>query len=109
MAAQPGLQRRGATQATGDAGEDDAEIGGAERSGELHEAWDGSALLNRFSELPAVVDQSADEAEDAADRTGDVTAGPVSIGSCGRGGGLGRGRHERNKNTKEGLSSRKNT
>jgi hypothetical protein len=33
----------------------------------------------------------------------------VRTGSCGRGGGLGRGRHERNKNTKEGLSSRKNT
>jgi hypothetical protein len=70
MAAQPGLQRRGATQATGDAGEDDAEIGGAERSGELHEAWDGSALLNRVGELPAVVDQFADEAEDATDAAG---------------------------------------
>ena len=107
MPAQPGLQRRGATQATGDAGENNAEIGGAEGTGELNEAWDGGVLLNRFSDLPAVVDQSADEAEDAADRTGDVTAGPVSIGSCGRGGGLGRGRHERNKNTNEGLLSRK--
>jgi len=67
MPAQPGLQRRGATQATGDAGEDDAEIGSAEGSGELNEAWSGSAALNRVGELPAVVDQFADEAEDAAD------------------------------------------
>jgi hypothetical protein len=42
--------------------------------------------------LPAVVDQSADEAEDAADGTGDVRVGPVRPGSCGRGGGLGRAR-----------------
>ncbi len=76
MPAQPGLQRRGATQATGDAGEDDAEIGGAEGSGELNEAWGGGALLNRAGELPAVVDQFADEAEDAADGAGDVRVGP---------------------------------
>jgi hypothetical protein len=107
MPAQPGLQRRGATQATGDAGEDDSEIGSAEGSGELNEAWGGGAALNRLGELPAVVDQFADEAKDAVDGTGYARAGPVRIGSCGRGGSLGRGRHERNRNTSEALLSRK--
>ena len=61
-------------QATGDAGEDDGEVGGAEWFGEEGEAWGGGALLDRGRELLAVVDQFADEAEDAVEAAG-----------CGRG------------------------
>ena len=65
--AEPGFQGRGATQAIGDAGEDDGEIGGAEGPGEQGKARGGGALLDRAGELLAVVDQFADEAEDAAE------------------------------------------
>ena len=105
--AEPGFQRRGAAQATGDAGEDDGEVGGAEGSGEQGEAWGGGALLHRAGELLAVVDQFADEAEDAAEAAGHGRAGPRRIGVRGWGGGLGRGGHERNKNTAGGTLSRK--
>ena len=88
--AKPGFQGRGAAQAIGDAGEDDGEIGGAEGSGEQGEAWGGSALLDRAGELLAVVDQFADEAEDAADGGGDGRAGPRRIGVRGWGGGWAR-------------------
>ena len=105
--AKPGFQSRGAAQAIGDAGEDDGEIGGAEGSGEQGEAWGGSALLNRAGELPAVVDQFADEAEDAAEGGGHGRVGPGRIGVRGWGGGWGGGGHERNKNTREEVLSRK--
>ena len=87
--AKRGFQGRGAAQAIGDAGEDDGEIGGAEGSGEEGEAWGGSALVNRAGELPAVVDQFADEAEDAAEAAGHGWGGPGRIGVRGWGGGLG--------------------
>ena len=96
--AERGFEGRGATQAVGDAGEDDGEVGGAEGSGEEREAWGGGALLNRAGELLAVVDQFADEAEDAAEAAGYGCGGPGRIGVCGWGGGLGGGGHERNKN-----------
>ncbi len=99
--AQSDFQGRGEAQAIGDASEDGSDIGGAEGSGELGEARDGGTLLNRDGELLAVVDQFADEAEDAADAGGYVRAGPVWIGIRGRGGGLRAGVHERNKNAKE--------
>ncbi len=99
--AEPGFQGRGAAQAIGDAGEDDGEIGGAEGSGEEGEAWGGGALLDGAGELLAVVDQFADDAEDAAEGGGHGCVGPGRIGVCGWGGRL--GGHERNENTEGGV------
>ena len=81
-------------QAGGDAGEDDGEVGGAEGSGEQGESRGGGALLDRGGEVPAVVDQLAEHAEDAADAAGHVRAGPGWIGVHGQGGRLSRGEHE---------------
>ena len=78
--AEPGFQGRGAVQAGGDAGEDDGEVGGAEGSGEPGKSRGGGALLDRAGEVPAVVDQPAEHAEDAADTVGRVRAGPGCIG-----------------------------
>ena len=100
---EPGFQHRGTPQATGDAGEDDGDIGGAEGSGEEGEAWGASALLHRGGELLAVVDQFAHEAEDAAEAGGRVGAGPGRIGLRGWGGEFEGGGHERNKNTNRGV------
>ena len=47
--AQPGFQGRGATQAIGDAGEDDGAIDGAEGRGEQGEAWGGGALVDSLA------------------------------------------------------------
>ena len=96
--AERGFEGCGATQAVGDAGEDDGEVSGAEGSGEEHEAWGGSAELNRACEVFAEVDQFADEAEDAAEAAGYGCGGLGWIGICGWGGELGGGRHEQNKN-----------
>ena len=104
--AKPGLQCRGAAQAIRDAGENDREIGGAEGHDEQGEARGGGAALHRAGELPAVVDQFANDAEDAADGGGDGKAGPMRIGGRGWGGGVGRG-HEQNKNTRAGTVARK--
>ena len=78
--AKPGFEGRGATQAIGDAGEDGREIAGAEGSREQGEAWGVSALLHRAGELLAVVDQFADQAEDAAEGGGDGRVVPGRIG-----------------------------
>ncbi len=105
--AELGFQHRGPAQATGDAGEDDGDIGGAERSDEEGEAWGAGALLDRGGELLAVVDQLANEVEDAAEAAGHVGAGPRRIGLRGWGGELEGGGHERNKNIGEWTLSRK--
>jgi hypothetical protein len=96
-----GFQHCGTPQATGDAGEDDRKVGGAERSGEEGEAWGAGPLLDRDGELLAVIDQLADQVEDAAEAAGHVRAGPRWIGLGGWGGKLEGGGHERNKNTKQ--------
>jgi hypothetical protein len=83
-----------AEQAAGDASKDGGDIGGAEAAGELGEAWAVGALLKRVGELSAVIDQFADDAEDAADGGGHGRGGPRWIGVHGWGGGL-VGRHER--------------
>ena len=83
-AGKAGFERRGAAQAAGDAGEDDREVGGAEGAGEEGEAWGRGALLNRAGELLAVVDQFADEAEDAAEGGRHGGVGPGQIGVSGR-------------------------
>jgi hypothetical protein len=63
----------------------------------------GGALLHRGGELLAVVDQFANEVDDAAGRLG--MSVPAGIGLCGWGGELEGSGHERNKNTKTtGLS-----
>jgi hypothetical protein len=80
-----GFKHRGPPQSVGDTGEDDGEIGGAERAGEQGEAWGGGALLDRDGELPAVVDQFTDEADDAAEATGRIRADPGRIGVGGWG------------------------
>ncbi len=59
---------------------DDRDIGGAEGFGEQDEVSGGGALLNRAGELPAVVDQSAEDAEDVADAAGHARIGPMRIG-----------------------------
>ena len=97
-AAQPGFQHCGATQATGDTGEDDREVGSAEGTDEPGKARGAGALLDRDGELLAVVDQFAHEAENAAEAGGRVRAGPGRIGLRGWGGKLEGGGHERNKN-----------
>ena len=92
---QPCLERVGALQATGDGGQDQRDIGGAEAEFDGGEV--GGALLQRCGQLPAVVDQLADQAEQAADRAGRVRAGRNGRG-LGDGGG-GRGGHGRNNST----------
>ena len=99
--AERGFQGRGAPQAIGDAGDDGGEIGGAEGSGEESEAWGGGAKLDGAGELLAVVDQFANEAENAAEAAGHVNIGPGRIGGCGWGRWLGGSGHERNENTKD--------
>ena len=81
--AEPGFQGRGAAQAGGNAGEDDRDIGGAEGSGEEGEAGGGGALLDGGGELFAVVDQPAEDAEDATDAGGHDGGGPGWIGGHG--------------------------
>ncbi len=98
--AQFGLEGRGETQAVGDAGEDEREVGGAEASGEAGEVWGGGALLDRDGDLFAEVDESAEDAEYAADCGGRGWGGPRWIGVGGRGRGEGWAeRHEQKKNT----------
>ena len=92
--AKPGFQGRGAEQARGDAGEDDREIGGGEGSGEKGTAWGADTLLNCGGELLAVIDQFAQDAEDATDAGRHARVGPGRIGGHGWDGSLGRGGHE---------------
>ncbi|MFZ0020894.1 MAG: hypothetical protein WAL10_26560 [Acetobacteraceae bacterium] len=77
---QRSFEGRGATQAAGDAGEDGGEVCGAEGFGEEGEAWGGGALLDRAGELLAVVDQFADDTEDAAEAAGCVRRPEVDRG-----------------------------
>jgi hypothetical protein len=105
--AQPGFQGGGATQAVGDAGEDDGEVGGAEGYGEQGEARGGGALLGGGGELAAEVDQAADDAKDAADAGGHGWGGPRRIGVFGGGRGVGGGGHERKQNIGKEAASRK--
>ncbi|HXA22644.1 MAG TPA: hypothetical protein VNW90_10110, partial [Acetobacteraceae bacterium] len=65
-AGQSGFERGGAKQAAGDAREDLPDVDGAEVPRDVGEVRGGGALLQRGGELPAVVDQRADEAEEAA-------------------------------------------
>jgi hypothetical protein len=93
--AQPGLQGRGETQAVGDAGEDDGEVDGAKGFGEVAETGGAGALLDCGGDLLAEVDQSADDAEDAAEGGGHGWGGPRRIGVGRRDRGVGGGGHER--------------
>jgi hypothetical protein len=106
-AAKRGFQGGGSAQAAGDAGENDGEVGGAEGCGGEGEAWGGGALLDCAGEMLAEVDEFADEAEDAVEAAGYGWDGPGRIGVCDWGGGLGGGRHERNKNIMLGHCQRK--
>ena len=75
--------------ALGDAGEDQGEVAGAEGGREVGLVVGDGALAERGGELLAVVDEFADEREQAA---GAALWGEVDSG--------GRGGHERRKNTK---------
>ena len=57
----PGFERLGTEEAAGDAREDQGDVAGAER---------GGIAAERGGELPAVVDELADEAEEAAGTAG---------------------------------------
>ena len=99
----PGFERGGAKQAAGDAREDQRDIGGAEVSRDDGEVRGGGVLLQRAGKFLAVVDELADEAEQAPGAAGCVAAGGrpilVGIGAVGWVGGGWRSGHERNKNT----------
>src|SRR5271166_2984431 len=82
------LEQAGAMQALGDAGEDQREMIGAEGADEVGGVVGDGALAQRGGELLAVVDEPADEREQAA---GAAWWGLVRSG--------GRGRHERKENT----------
>jgi hypothetical protein len=65
-AGQSGLERGGAQQAAGDAREDLSDVDGAEVSRDIGGVGGGGALLQRAGELPAVIDQRAQEGEKAS-------------------------------------------
>ncbi len=60
------LEQAGAVQALGDAGEDQREVIGAELAHEVGGVVGDGALAQRGGELPAVVDEPADEREQSA-------------------------------------------
>jgi hypothetical protein len=86
----PGLERLGAMQAAGDAGEDQCHLGGAEAGGDEVGLGEGTPP-DRGGELAAVLDELADEAEEAA----------TTAGFGGRERSAGRVGHERNQNMRE--------
>src|SRR5215472_11442597 len=99
--AQLGFQGRGATQTSGDASEDDREIGGAEGFGEVVKARGGGALLHSGDELFPVVDQFADQADDAAESGRHAGARRIGAVLDGRGWGGGRVGHEWKESTRQ--------
>ena len=102
----PGFERLDTLQATGDACEDLADIAGSEAVG--GEARVGRpALLECDGEFLGVIDEFADEAEEAAGAAGLVRGGRIGIGLLRWGRDAGRVGHERNKNTIAGMVSRK--
>jgi len=92
---EPGFERGGTMQAAGDARDDFPDVEGAEVPRDVGEVGGGGALLQRGGELFAVVDQRADEAEEAVGTGGGVRGGGrailVGIGAVGLGGGGGWG------------------
>ena len=97
-------------QASGDAGENLRDVDGAEVSRDIGKVGGGGALLQRAGELAAVVDQGAEDGEEAGGADGDVggdgwpiLVGIGGVGWCGGGGWRG---HERNKNIGDGAVSR---
>jgi len=108
-AGQSGFERGGAKQAAGDAREDFPNVDGAEVSRDVGEVGGGGALLQRVGQLPAIVDQRADEGEEAPGAAGCVRAGGrpilVRIGAIGLGCG-GRSGHERDENIGGGAVAR---
>jgi hypothetical protein len=92
-----GLERVGAQQTARDAGEDLRDIVGAEADGSEGGVGRG-ALADRGGEFRGVVDQPANESEQAAAARGLVRIGRIGL-SCGRGGRIGR---EQKKDTRPG-------
>ena len=88
MADEPLFQRTGQTQAAGDACKDHREIGGAERPGHGADVVGSGAPPQRVGEFEAIVDQLADQAEQAAGAAGRRRDGArailVRIGRHGR-------------------------
>ena len=72
-AGDPGFERLGTEQATGDAREDQGDVAGAERV---------RIVTERGGELPAVVDELADEADEAAGAADPQRAWPARRSIC---------------------------
>ena len=75
VADDPGLECLGTEEAAGDAREDQGDIAGAERVG---------VVAERGGELPAVVDEPTDEAEEAAGAAGFGVGGGLGGGHVGQ-------------------------
>jgi hypothetical protein len=107
---EPRFERCGAQQRPGDVGEDQPDIGGAEVSRDDDEVFGrgGGALLQRSGESLAVVDELAEDAEEAAGAAGCLRVGDrpilLGIGEAAWAGDGWRCGHERNKNTAGALS-----
>jgi hypothetical protein len=98
VADEPFFERVGAVQALGDARDDPREVAGAEAAC-AGVGVDGAAgVLERGSEFLAVIDELADEREEAPDAAAVVCAARVGIGLGDWFGGGRRGGHERNEN-----------
>ena len=97
-AAYVGLVAAGRGARCADAREDQPDVAGAEREGDEGEVGGGGALLQGGGEFLAVIDESAHQADEAAEPAGSVLAGHRGVrwGSCDWEGG--RGGHEHNKN-----------
>src|SRR6185437_7781910 len=102
----PGLERAGAQQALGDAREDQADVARTEGAGDEAEVGAGGALLEGGGEFLAVVDELADEAEEAAEAGGPIVAEHGGVGEEGLDGEVDPVGHERNRNTKLAGASR---
>jgi hypothetical protein len=105
-AQQPGLECGGALQGERDARQDQRDVLGAEAATGKGRVVREAALRDRGGELPAVVDEVADQAEQTREAAAPVCArrpgGELGVWTgCG-----GLGRHERNKNTKARRMSR---
>ena len=98
----------GAAQATGDACDDERNIAGAEPPQTGGRVGGGVVTLEGGGEFLAVIDEPADEREEAADAAGLVRGGGFGFGLRGRVGDGRCGGHEQNRNTGPQAASRNN-
>ena len=96
------FERVGTAQATGDACDDERNIAGAEPPQTGGRVGGGVVTLEGGGEFLTVIDEPADEREEAADAAGLVRGGGIVVGLRGRVGDGRCGGHEHNKNTGHG-------